>query len=71
MGRMQIVLSDELEQAFRVELTKTMGFKKGNISTAIEDAIKDWMAKNRTKRSDAAKKAWVKRKNGPEISQKE
>ncbi len=62
MGRMQIVLTDELEQEFRAELSKAMGFKKGNISTAIEEAIRLWINKNKTKRSDAAKKAWEKRR---------
>lgn len=62
MGRMQIVLSDNLEQEFRVELSKSMSFRKGNISNAIEDAIRDWINKNKTKRSQAAKKAWEKRR---------
>jgi len=39
-----------------------MGFKKGNISLAVEEALRAWILKNQTKRSEAAKKAWEKRK---------
>lgn len=62
MGRIDIVISDELEKEFREEVSKSLGMKKGNISLAIEDAIKSWMETNKKKRSDAAKKAWEKRK---------
>jgi hypothetical protein len=36
--------------------------KRGNISLAIEDAIKLWIKTNKEKRSEASKKAWEKRK---------
>ncbi len=62
MGRIDIVIPDELEKEFREEVSKSLGMKKGNISLAIEDAIKAWMDANKKKRSDAAKKAWEKRK---------
>lgn len=61
MGRIDIVLSDELEKEFREEVSKSLGMKKGNMSLAIEDAIKTWIELNKKKRSDAAKKAWEKR----------
>lgn len=63
MGRMQIVLSDELEKEFREEIFKFLGMKKGNVSLAVEEALKQWIANNKAKRSGAAKKAWEKRKN--------
>lgn len=46
MGKINIVLSDEFEQRFRETVFKVKGMKKGNISEAIEDAIKEWMEKH-------------------------
>lgn len=62
MGRIDIVLSDEVEKELREEIVKELGMKKGNMSIAIEEAIKMWIEAKRTKRSNAAKKAWEKRK---------
>lgn len=62
MGRIDIVLNDELEFQFRQEVAKALGMKKGNMSIAIEEAIKLWIEKGKEKRSNAAKKAWNKRK---------
>ena len=36
--------------------------KKGNISIAIEEAIRQWIEFQRRKRSEAAKKAWKTRR---------
>jgi hypothetical protein len=44
MGRLDIMMDDKLEDAFRMEVSKSMGMKKGNISLAIEEAVKSWMA---------------------------
>lgn len=63
MGRIDIVLSDEVEKELREEIVKELGMKKGNMSIAIEEAITMWIASKRTKRSNAAKKAWEKRKS--------
>jgi hypothetical protein len=41
---------------------KSLGMKKGNMSLAIEEAIKLWIEKGKEKRSNASKKAWEKRK---------
>lgn len=62
MARIDVVLSDEVEKEFREEIAKSLGMKKGNISIAIEEAIKLWMHTRQDKRSNAAKKAWDTRK---------
>jgi len=43
MGKMNIVLDDELEEKFRKAVFQRKGMKKGNISKALEEAIKQWM----------------------------
>jgi hypothetical protein len=43
MGKMNIVLKDELEQKFRKAVFETKGMKKGNISEALEEAIEQWI----------------------------
>lgn len=45
MGRMQIVLSDKMEDKLRKKIASQMGLKKGNISLAIEEAINEWLDK--------------------------
>lgn len=62
MGRIDVVLSEESELEFRQEIAKELGMKKGNISIAIEEAIKLWIQSKKEKRSSAAKKAWATRK---------
>ena len=42
---MDIVIDDGVEQKFRQEVSKRLGFKKGNISIAIEEAINEWIKK--------------------------
>ena len=63
MGRINIILSDDLEKEFREEVFKRMGMKKGNITLATEEAIRAWIAEQRKKRSETAKKAWTTRKS--------
>jgi len=43
IGRMDIILPDDLEQHFREEVFKRLGMKRGNIRTAIRDAIEKWI----------------------------
>jgi len=45
MGKMNIVLSDEMENRFRRAIFEKKGMKKGNISEAIEEAIDIWIEK--------------------------
>lgn len=43
MGDIKVILPDELDEAFREEIFKRKGMKKGNITAAIQEAIKLWM----------------------------
>ena len=43
MGRMDIVIPDELEEDFRKAVAVKLGLKKGNVSIAVEEAIKEWL----------------------------
>jgi hypothetical protein len=44
MGRIVVELDEELEKAFRDEVAKRLGMKKGNIKIALEEAIETWIA---------------------------
>ena len=63
MGAIKVILSNDLEEKFRNEVFKSKGMKKGNITLAIEEAVTSWIDMQQHKRSNAAKKAWVTRKN--------
>lgn len=45
MGRMQIVLSNVLEEKLRKRAAEKYGLRKGSISQAVEEAIVDWLKK--------------------------
>jgi hypothetical protein len=45
MGKINLIISDELEKKFREAIFKRYGLKRGNISKAIEEAINDWIEK--------------------------
>jgi hypothetical protein len=62
MGNIKVILPDDLEQEFREEVFKSKGMKKGNITLAIEEAVKEWIASRRKKRTETAEKAWETRK---------
>jgi hypothetical protein len=53
---MYIVLSDETERRLRLAAVTVFGGKKGDLSTAIEAAVKEWLAKHAT---DANIAQWV------------
>ena len=40
---MQIVLPEDLEKEFREVVGREMGAKKGNISLAVQEAIRMWI----------------------------
>jgi len=43
MGRIVVILPDELENRFKSEVFKRLGMKRGNITKAIQQAIELWM----------------------------
>jgi hypothetical protein len=49
MGKIDLIISDELEKKFRDNVYKRYGLKRGNIKTAIEEAIADWIEKQSNK----------------------
>ncbi len=47
MGRISVDLSDELEKKLRFKTVERFGGKKGDLSRAVEEAIKTWVAKEK------------------------
>ena len=47
MGKVTLVLSDELEKEFRKAIYESKGMKRGNIQAAIEEAVQCWIDKQR------------------------
>ena len=45
MGRISVDLPDELEKKLRMKTVERFGGKKGDLSRAVEDAIKIWVTK--------------------------
>ena len=45
LGKLYIVISDEVERRLRLEVVKRLGGKKGDLSAGIEEALKDWLNK--------------------------
>jgi hypothetical protein len=45
MGRISVDLPDELEKQFRLKTVEKFGGKKGDLSRAVEEAVKTWIAK--------------------------
>ena len=46
MGRIDVILPDDLEEKFRKKVFEKYGMKRGNITVAIQEAIKEWIKKN-------------------------
>ena len=44
MGRITVDLPDELEKQLRLKTVHKFGGKKGDLSHAVQDAIKAWIA---------------------------
>jgi hypothetical protein len=49
LGKLYIVLSDDVERRLRLAVVKRLGGKKGDLSGAIEEAVNDWLRKDRSK----------------------
>lgn len=43
MGRISVDLPDELEKELRLKTVERFGGKKGDLSRAVEDAVKTWI----------------------------
>jgi hypothetical protein len=44
MGRISVELSDELEKKLRFKTIEEFGGKKGDLSKAVVEAVKKWVA---------------------------
>jgi hypothetical protein len=47
MGRISAAIPDELEKELRFKTVERFGGKKGDLSRAVEEAIKTWVAKEK------------------------
>jgi hypothetical protein len=45
MGRICVEISDELEKELRLKTIERFGGKKGDLSRAVEEAVKAWVGK--------------------------
>ena len=46
MGRLYVVLSDDVERRLRLAVVMRLGGKKGGLSGAIQEAVIDWLKKD-------------------------
>ena len=44
MGRISVNLSDKLEKELRFKTIERFGGRKGDLSRAVEEAVKTWVA---------------------------
>ncbi|HEX7483126.1 MAG TPA: hypothetical protein VF350_06640 [Candidatus Bathyarchaeia archaeon] len=47
MGRISVNLPDELEKQLRLKTVERFGGKKGDLSKALEEATRTWIAKTK------------------------
>ena len=45
MGRISVDILDELEKELRFKAVEKFGGRKGDLSRAVEEAVKTWVAK--------------------------
>ena len=48
MGKLTVLVSDEVEDTFRELVAKRYGLRRGALSIAVEEALKLWNAKVRS-----------------------
>jgi len=48
MGALNVIIDDELDKAFRIEIVKRIGSRRGAITMAVEQALKLWIEKVQT-----------------------
>ena len=48
MGRIDIILKDDLEKKFRETVYQKYGMKRGNLTEAVNNAIESWVDVNET-----------------------
>ncbi|HEY9245618.1 MAG TPA: ribbon-helix-helix domain-containing protein [Candidatus Methanoperedens sp.] len=51
MGRIDAIISDELEAKLRMQITKRFGGKKGDLVKAIDEAVHSWIEQTEFERS--------------------
>lgn len=49
MGRIDIILSEDLEEKFRETVYKKYGMKRGNLTEAVHEAIEAWIKTSKIK----------------------
>ena len=47
MGRITVELSDELEKKLRFKTVEKFGGRKGDLSRAVDEAVKTWISKEK------------------------
>ena len=45
MGRISVVIPDELEKELRIKTIEVYGGRKGDLTKAVEKAVQTWVAK--------------------------
>ena len=49
MGRITLTLDDALDKRLRRVVSESLGFKKGNLQVAVEEALEEWIKKHAKK----------------------
>jgi len=49
MGRIDIILPEDLEKRFRDSVYKKYGMKRGNLTEAVHEAIETWIKTSKVK----------------------
>jgi hypothetical protein len=49
LGRINVDISDETEKQLRLKTVEKFGGKKGDLSRAVQEAVKTWIDQNQQK----------------------